>query len=73
MNDLIALNLIHTAASEARSARPGAPVVPDLEAARAPSRQLLRRSAAAVLRTTSSMERRWADRLDPACHPAVAR
>lgn len=73
MNDLIALNVIHTRAVEAQSARPDAPVVWDEVPADRPSRQVLRRSLAAALRTVASVERRWADRLDPACNPAPAR
>jgi hypothetical protein len=48
-------------------------VVWDAVDAGRPSRQVLRRSLAAALRSVASVERRWADRLDPACNPAPAR
>jgi hypothetical protein len=71
MNDLIALHIV-SSGTEAQSARPGAPVVPD-EVGAHRSRQSVRRALAATLRTAASAERRWADRLDPACTPAPAR
>lgn len=71
MNDLIALHIVTSSTSEARSARPGAPVVDD--ATTRPSRQLVRRALVATLRAAATAERRWADRLDPACTPAPAR
>jgi len=63
MSDHIALTAVHLAGSEARSARPDAPVVDDGYAER-PARPV-RRSLATTLRTVASVERRWADRLDP--------
>ena len=68
MSDYIALTAVHLAGSEARSARPDAPVVDDGYTER-PDRgtRPVRRSLAATLRSVASVERRWADRLDPAC------
>jgi hypothetical protein len=65
MSDYIALTAVRLASSEALSARPDAPVVDDGYVER-PARQV-RRSLAATLRTVASVERRWADRLDPVC------
>lgn len=52
----------------AQSALPDAPVVDDGRAER-PVRTTrpVRRSLAATLRSAARVERRWADRLDPAC------
>jgi len=73
MNDFVALSVIRGQASEAGSARPGAPVVDDAVAVRR-SRGALRRSLATTLRVTATVERRLADRLDPvACTPVAAR
>jgi hypothetical protein len=63
MSEYIALTAVHLAGSEARSARPDAPVVDDGRAHRAA--RPVRRSLASTLRTVASVERRWADRLDP--------
>ncbi len=72
MSDYIALTINRTAeASLAQSALPGAPVVDDGFRER-PARAVrpvrpVRRSLAATLRAAASAERRWADRIDPAC------
>jgi hypothetical protein len=71
MHDLVALSIIQGQASEARSARPDAPVVADAVGGR--RSHGLRRSLATTLRTAATAERRFADRLDPvACTPAAA-
>lgn len=72
MNDFIALTTIRRGGvSEALSARPDAPVVDDGYAAKpapvAAAPRGVRRSLAATLRAAAKVERRWADRLDPAC------
>jgi hypothetical protein len=73
MNDFVALSVIRGQASEARSARPDAPVVDDAAGVRH-SGDTLRRSLATTLRITAAVERRLADRLDPAvCTPVAAR
>jgi hypothetical protein len=73
MSDYIALTINSNAgASLARSAGPDAPVVDDGFDSR-PARRTVRRSLATTLRSTAAVERRWADRLDPACRPATAR
>jgi hypothetical protein len=69
MRDYIALVINrNTEATLAHSARPGAPVVDDGFRER-PARAVrpVRRSLAATLRAAASAERRWADRIDPAC------
>jgi hypothetical protein len=72
MNDFVALSVIRGQASEARSARPDAPVVDDAAAVRRSSGSL-RRSLAATLRSAAVVEHRLADRLDPApCGPVAA-
>jgi hypothetical protein len=66
LNDFIALSIIRkTGADLPQSALPQAPVTDDGYTPR-PVRQGVRRSLATTLRTTASLERRWADRLDPA-------
>ena len=67
MNDFIALSFIRTIAgtSDARSALPNAPVVDDGYTPR-PTRQVMRQSLAATLRSAAAVEHRWANRLDPA-------
>jgi hypothetical protein len=66
MSDYIALTINRTSeGSLAQSALPGAPVVDDGLRVR-PVRPV-RRSLAATLRAAASAERRWADRIDPAC------
>ena len=71
MSDYIALSIIRGSV-EAGSALPGAPVVDD---GSRPARQSVRRSIATTLRSAATIERRLADRLDPApaCRPASAR
>jgi hypothetical protein len=72
MSDYIALTINSNAgAALARSARPDAPVVDDGASTR-PARRSVRRSLAVTLRSTAAVERRLADRLDPACRPAHA-
>jgi hypothetical protein len=73
MSDYIALTINSNAgASGARSARPDAPVVEDGLSTR-PDRRPVRRSLATSLRAAAAVERRLADRFDPACRPAPAR
>lgn len=70
MSDYIALTTIRNGSWEATSALPDAPVVDDgYEAtpATAATPRPVRRSLAATLRAVARVERRWADRLDPAC------
>jgi len=65
MSDYIALTINSNAgAALARSARPDAPVVDDGVSTR-PARRTVRRSLATTLRGTASVQRRWANRLDP--------
>jgi hypothetical protein len=73
MSDYIALSIIRGSV-EAGSALPGAPVVDDGLGSR-PVRRSVRRSLATTLRSAATVERRLADRLDPApaCRPASAR
>ena len=72
MSDYIALTINSNAgAALARSARPDAPVVDDGFSTR-PARGTVRRSFATTVRSTASVQRRWADRIDPACRPAHA-
>ena len=72
MSDYIALTINSNAgAALAQSAQPGAPVVDD-GVRTGPARQAVRRSFATTLRSTASVQRRWADRIDPACRPAHA-
>jgi hypothetical protein len=72
MSDYIALTINSNAgAALARSARPDAPVVDD-GAGTSPARRPVRRSLASSLRSVAAVERRLADRLDPACRPAHA-
>ncbi|SDO71931.1 hypothetical protein SAMN04489867_0406 [Pedococcus dokdonensis] len=72
MSDYIALTINSNAgASLARSARPDAPVVDDGFTTR-PSRRAVRSSFATTLRTAAAAQRRWADRIDPACAPVRA-
>jgi hypothetical protein len=69
MSDYIALAINrNTEGSLAQSARPGSPVVDDGFRER-PARAVrpVRRSLAVTLRAAASAERRWADRIDPAC------
>ena len=74
MSDYIALTINSNAgAALAQSARPDAPVVDDGLSTR-PARRTVRRSFATTLRSTATVQRRWADRIDPAvCRPATAR
>lgn len=68
MSDYLALTTIRHHRSEAASALPGAPVVDDgWRPAPLATARPVRRSVAATLRAAASVERRWADRLDPAC------
>ena len=70
MSDYIALTINSNAGTAlAQSAQPGAPVVDDGVRTR-PARRTVRRSFATTLRTTASVQHRWADRIDPACRPA---
>jgi hypothetical protein len=72
MSEHIALTAIR-GIQDAQSARPWAPVVDDGFSPR-PARRTVRRSVAATLRLAAVVERRWADRLDPAAaRPLVAR
>lgn len=72
MSDYIALTINSNAGGAlARSARPDAPVVDDGPGA-GPARRSVRRSLAVTLRNAAALERRLADRLDPACRPAPA-
>ena len=72
MSDYIALTINSNAgAALARSATPDAPVVDDGFTTR-PARGTVRRSFATTLRSSASVQRRWADRIDPACRPAAA-
>ena len=74
MSDYLALTINSNAgAALARSARPDAPVVDDGPRPR-PARRPVRRSLATTLRSVAAVERRLADRLDPAvCRPLAAR
>jgi hypothetical protein len=73
MSDYIALTAVRGATQDVLSARPGAPVVDDGWSPR-PARRTVRRSLASTLRSAALVERRWADRLDPAAGvPAPAR
>lgn len=66
MSDYIALVINRIPESTlAQSALPNAPVVDDGFRVR-PARPV-RRSLAATLRAAATVERRWAERLDPAC------
>ncbi|HET8768983.1 hypothetical protein RKE38_12720 [Phycicoccus sp. M110.8] len=68
MSDYLALTTIRLNGSEATSALPGAPVVDDgWHPAPVAAARPVRRSVAATLRAAASVERRWADRLDPVC------
>jgi len=72
MSDYIALTINSNAgAALARSARPDAPVVDD-GVGTWPARRSLRGALAGSLRSIAALERRLADRLDPACRPAAA-
>ncbi|WP_270888612.1 hypothetical protein [Pedococcus sp. 5OH_020] len=66
MNDLIALSIIRSTSASglAQSALPQAAVTDDGYAP-APNGATVRRSLATTLRSVASLERRWADRLDP--------
>jgi hypothetical protein len=68
MSDYLALTTIRHGAFEATSALPGSPVVDDgVRPVAVETARPVRRSLAATLRAAASVERRWADRLDPAC------